>query len=212
MSDRERRAALRAILAARHAWEIFGLPRGGNIARNEVQKQYRAMAKLVHPDKFTDPGSKSAMQKLNEALEHADTAVRIRPKWPKSHGRRAAALEALGRLPDACDAYREAARLSPSQDRQYHEALERVEKAYQEVQRRGITPGQYQEALKRFEGARADARAAWDARQREAEATSVQAAPPVEPPPTNADVVRGRVAACVHALSAERIALSIRVN
>ena len=44
MSDRERRAALRAILAARHAWEIFGLPRGGNIVRSEVQKQYRAMA------------------------------------------------------------------------------------------------------------------------------------------------------------------------
>ena len=42
-----------------------------------MQKQYRAMAKLVHPDKFTDPGSKSAMQKLNEALETlSDQALR----------------------------------------------------------------------------------------------------------------------------------------
>ena len=83
MSDRERRAALRAILAARHAWEIFGLPRGGNIARSEVQKQYRAMAKLVHPDKFTDPGSKSAMQKLNEALETlSDQALRAEETTP----------------------------------------------------------------------------------------------------------------------------------
>ena len=83
MSDRERRAALRAILAARHAWEIFGLPRGGNLARSEVQKQYRAMAKLVHPDKFTDPGSKSAMQKLNEALETlSDQALRTEETTP----------------------------------------------------------------------------------------------------------------------------------
>ena len=40
-----------------------------------------------------------------EALEHAETAARMRPKWSKAHGRRAAALEAAGRLGEASDAY-----------------------------------------------------------------------------------------------------------
>ena len=45
-----------------------------------------------------------------EALEHADTAARMRPTWAKAHGRRAAALEALGKFIDASVAYAEAER------------------------------------------------------------------------------------------------------
>ena len=48
------------------------------------------------------------LDQATEALDHADSATRMRPKWAKAHGRRAAALEALGRLADACDAFAEA--------------------------------------------------------------------------------------------------------
>jgi curved DNA-binding protein CbpA len=41
---------------------------------SEIQKQYRSLAKLVHPDKFPDGASKSGMQKLNEAFETLSSA------------------------------------------------------------------------------------------------------------------------------------------
>ena len=43
-----------------------------------------------------------------EALEHAETAVRMRPNWAKAHARRAQALEAAGQVLDAAEAYKTA--------------------------------------------------------------------------------------------------------
>lgn len=72
--------------------------------------------------------------RLDDALEHAQTAVRIWPKWHKSHARQAAALEQLGRLSEASETYQEAQRhLNPKADKsaaaEISAALTRLEKA-----------------------------------------------------------------------------------
>ena len=64
-----------------------------------------------------------------EALQHAETAVRLRPQWAKAQARRAAALEADGQLVEAEAAFRTAASLSPPgrEAGDYEAAAARVE-------------------------------------------------------------------------------------
>jgi stress-induced-phosphoprotein 1 len=47
------------------------------------------------------------LRQFGHALADADAAVRLRPDWPKGHGRRGAALHGLGDLGAAEAAYRE---------------------------------------------------------------------------------------------------------
>ena len=61
-----------------------------------------------------------------EALEHADAAVRLRPEWPKGHGRRGAALEASGKLEEAREAYHSALQLCRGPSDEYEEAIARL--------------------------------------------------------------------------------------
>ena len=68
------------------------------------------------------------------ALEHANTACRVWPKWFKSHARRGAALEALGRHADACEAYEEAASLMETPSDEICEAIVRLEKLLPRVE------------------------------------------------------------------------------
>ena len=49
-----------------------------------------------------------------QARKHAEAAVAACPVWAKAHGRRGEALEALGHILDAQEAFDEAARLDPS--------------------------------------------------------------------------------------------------
>ena len=66
---------------------------------------------------------------LHEALDHANAAVRLRPDWPKAHGRLATALEANGKLAEARDAYEDALRLCSASNpgaEEYRRALVRL--------------------------------------------------------------------------------------
>jgi len=68
MDERERRAALRQILSARDHWEVLDLSRG-RVELKLVRERFKRLARLVHTDKYKEPNAKSAMQRLNEALE-----------------------------------------------------------------------------------------------------------------------------------------------
>ena len=173
------------------------------------------------------------LDKLDEALDHANSAVRIRPKWAKSHGRLGAALEAAGRLPEAIDAYHAAAGLVvPSKDDQYHQALRRVEADYQRALSVGVSQSRFQKALaesqeeyrrkietevdeqvetrKKEFSERMDARSTIFARARAEDLAEPVLAAPL--PARAGGVSRAQVAASIHALSAERVAIRLRMS
>jgi tetratricopeptide (TPR) repeat protein len=54
----------------------------------------------------------------DSALEHSETAVRLWPDWAEAYAGRAAALEACGRLLEACDEYRHAIALAEDEGRE----------------------------------------------------------------------------------------------
>lgn len=54
----------------------------------------------------------------DSALEHSETAVRLWPDWAEACAGRAAALEACGRLLEACDEYRHAIALAEDEGRE----------------------------------------------------------------------------------------------
>lgn len=54
------------------------------------------------------------MGNYKHALLDAKKAVELDPNWEKAYGRLAAAHDALGETPDACDAYKQAAKLAKS--------------------------------------------------------------------------------------------------
>ena len=70
----------------------------------------------LHPDPGVDA---YGARYCDTALEHADTATRIWPKWAEAHSRRAAALEACERHLEACDEYRLAISLAEKQQKKY---------------------------------------------------------------------------------------------
>lgn len=76
-------------------------------------------------------------QRYRDALADADAAVALAPRWPKAHWRRAAALLALKRAPEAVLAYREAWRL----DRQDAETAARLWGAVQRLTREQLASG-----------------------------------------------------------------------
>eukprot|EP00913_Durusdinium_trenchii_P015052 g14117.t1 len=43
---------------------------GTTVTADELRRQYRKLALLVHPDKCSSPDAKAAFQKLSEAFEH----------------------------------------------------------------------------------------------------------------------------------------------
>ena len=52
------------------------------------------------------------LERADEALDHAESAVRMRPAWAKAYGRKGAALEASGQLADAAEQFAAAERLA----------------------------------------------------------------------------------------------------
>jgi len=76
-------------------------------------------------------------QRYSYALADADAAAALAPRWPKAHWRRAAALLALKRTPEAVLAYREAWRL----DRKDAECAARLWAAVQRLTREQLAHG-----------------------------------------------------------------------
>lgn len=76
-------------------------------------------------------------QRYSDALADADAAVALATRWPKAHWRRAAALLALKRAPEAVLAYRVAWRL----DKQDSESAARLWGAVQRLTREQLARG-----------------------------------------------------------------------
>lgn len=151
------------------------------------------------------------LSKLSEALDHANSAVRIRPKWAKSHGRLGAALVAAGRLPEAIDAYQTAVKLvGPSKDDEYRQALMRVEADYKRALSGGVSQARFQEAL-------ADSQEAYRSKIEAEVAEQVKARKKEVGERVDAHTragaatARARVSASIHALGSERVAISLRM-
>ncbi|OUS47202.1 RBJ protein [Ostreococcus tauri] len=62
----ERRAVRRVQLAGTD-WQVLDLPPGSQ--KKWIVKNYRDLAKILHPDKCSAPGAKEAFQKLNKAYK-----------------------------------------------------------------------------------------------------------------------------------------------
>ncbi|XP_062344354.1 dnaJ homolog subfamily C member 27 [Cinclus cinclus] len=66
---REQAEAIRRIRSCRDSWEMLGIKPGAS--RDEVNKAYRKLAVLLHPDKCLAPGSEDAFK----AVVNARTAI-----------------------------------------------------------------------------------------------------------------------------------------
>ena len=55
----------------------------------------------------------ATMDRLDEAVEHYEQAVRLRPDYPEAHYNLGSALARLGRLPEAIEQYKYVLRLTP---------------------------------------------------------------------------------------------------
>jgi len=74
------------------------------------------------------------LQAYQKALEDANECIKLNPTWSKGYGRKASALEFLGRFADAVDVYEEGLKIDPGNE-QYKDAMENALKSVNRAER-----------------------------------------------------------------------------